>query len=192
MTKLPTPTSTTTLQQFSIQSTYDSLLQTALALQQLAYVRLAARASNQIDTHPVNPTYCQNRDIVLPTTADLSYPQRSSSRIQQLDRPQLPATIVQLHSTTRPISASCNDHPAAFYDSTVLSFLQRSSSCILQLDRPQLPAMIIQLHSTTQPTATCIEHLAVSPRLDLHQLPSSNIQLRTSTIRPIQLSTSPI
>ena len=26
------------------------------------------RASNQIDTLPVNPTYCQNRDIDLPTT----------------------------------------------------------------------------------------------------------------------------
>ena len=32
-TKLPTPTSTTTLQQCNIQSTYDSLLWTALALQ---------------------------------------------------------------------------------------------------------------------------------------------------------------
>ena len=38
------------LQQYSIQSTYDSLLRTALALTQLAYVRLAVRASNQIDT----------------------------------------------------------------------------------------------------------------------------------------------
>ena len=51
-----------------------------------------------------------------------------------------------------------------------------------RLDRPQLPATIIQLHPTTQPTATRIKHLAVSPPLDLRQLPSSNIQLRTSTM----------
>ena len=36
---------------------------------------------------------------------DLSCPQRPSSCIQRLDRPQLPATTIQLHSTTRPISA---------------------------------------------------------------------------------------
>ena len=49
-TKLPTSTSTTMPQQCSIQSTYDTLLQTALALQHLAHVQLAVRASNQIDT----------------------------------------------------------------------------------------------------------------------------------------------
>ena len=93
----------------------------------------------------------------------------------------------------RPTSATRNDHPVAFNDSTDLSYLQRSSSCIQLLDRPQLPATFIQPHtSTTQPTATRIKHLAVSPRLDLPQLPSSNIQLRTSTTRPYQLSTSPI
>ena len=36
---------------------------------------------------------------------DLSCPQRPSSCIQRLDRPQLSATIVQLNSTTQPISA---------------------------------------------------------------------------------------
>ena len=87
--------------------------------------------------------YCQNRDIDLPTTTDLSSP-------------------------------------------------QRSSSSILRLDRPQLSATFVQLHSTTQPTATRIKHLAVYPRLDLHQLPSSNTQLHTSSTRPYQLSTSPI
>ena len=143
-------------------------------------------------THPVNPRYCQNRDIDLPITTDLSYPQRSSSCIQRLDRPQLPPTIVQLHLTTRPASATRNDRPAAFNNSTDFSIPQRSSSCIIRLDRPQLSATFVQLHSTTQPTATCIKHLAVSPRLDLRQLPSSNIQLRTSTTRPYQLSTSPI
>ena len=63
---------------------------TALALQQLALVRLAIWASNYINVPPVNPTYSQNRDIDLPTTrndrpaafndsTDLSYPQRSST-----------------------------------------------------------------------------------------------------------------
>ena len=137
---------TTTLQQCSIQSTYDSLLRTTLALQHLTHVRLAVRASNQIDTSPVNPTNCQNRDIDLPNTTDLSYPQRSSSCIQRLDRPQLPATIIQLHPTTRPTSATRNDRPAVFNDSTDLSFPQRSSSCILRLDRPQLPATIVRLY----------------------------------------------
>ena len=125
-------------------------------------------------------------------STDLNFPQRLSSCIQQLDRPQLPATIVQLHLTTRPTSATRNDRPAASYDSTDLSFPLRSSSCILRLDRSQLPATIVQLYSTTQPTATRIKHLAVSQRLDLRQLPSSNIQLRISTTRPYQLSTSPI
>ena len=35
-------------------------VQTTLALQQLAFVRLAVRDSNQIETPPVNPTYSQN------------------------------------------------------------------------------------------------------------------------------------
>ena len=127
----------------------DSLLRTVLPLQQLAYVRLAVQASNQIDTPPVNPTNCQNRDIDLLTTrptsafrydhpatfndsTDLSFPLRSSSYIQRLDRSQLSATIIQLHSTTRPISAFRYDHPATFNDSTDLSCPQRSSSYIQQ------------------------------------------------------------
>ena len=61
--------------------------------------------------------------------------------------------IVQLHSTTRPTSATCNDHPAASYDSTDVSFPLRSSNCIRRLDRHQLPATIIQLHPTTRPTS---------------------------------------
>ena len=61
--KLPTLILTTTLQQCSIQSTYDSLLWTALALQHLAHVWLAVWASNCIDAPPVNPTYCQNQDF---------------------------------------------------------------------------------------------------------------------------------
>ena len=162
MTELPTPISTMMLQQWSIPSTYNLLLQTALALQHLAHVWLAVWACNQIDTCLVNP----NRDIDLPTTTDLTYPQRSSSCILQLDRPQLPTTIVQLHSTTRLTSATRNNRPAAFIDSTDLSF----------------PHTIIQLHPTTRPTsATSNDHLAASYQLDhtsYRHHPSSRRQIQ--------------
>ena len=39
----------------------DSLLRTVLPLQQLAHVRPAVRARNQVDAPPVNPTYRHNR-----------------------------------------------------------------------------------------------------------------------------------
>ena len=83
-------------------------------------------------------------------STDLSCSQRSSSCILRLDRPQFPATIVQLHSMTRPTSAARNDHPVAFYDSTDLSFPLRSSSCILRFNR-QLPAsnIYLYLHDST-------------------------------------------
>ena len=136
-TKLPTPNSISTLLQGTTQSTYDSLLRTALPLLHLAHVRLAVRASNRIDTPSVNPTYRHNREY------------RSTNH----DRHQLPAMIIQLHCTTQPTSASSYDHPAAFFDSPDLSFQQRSSSCILRLNRPQLPAMILHLFQRLdQPT----------------------------------------
>ena len=70
--------------------------------------------------------------------------------VQLLDPPQLPATIVQLHSTTWLTSASRNDRPAAFNDSTDHSFLLRSSSCLLRRDW-LLPASNISqyLHDST-------------------------------------------
>ena len=105
-TKSSSPNWTSTLLQGTTQSTYDSLLRTALPLQHLALVRLAVRASNRVDVPSVNPTYRHNREY-RPTN---NY------------RHQLPATIIQLHSTTQPTSASCYDHPAAFYDSSDLSF----------------------------------------------------------------------
>ena len=113
--KQSTPISTSTLRQCSMQSTYDSLLWTALPLQHLSHVQLAVRASNRIDTPSVNPMYHHNREY------------RSTNH----DRHQFPATIIQLHSTTHLTSASSNDHRTAFYDSTDLSFQLRSSSCIL-------------------------------------------------------------
>ena len=61
---------------------------------------------------------------------------------------------------TRPTSASRNDRPAAFNDSTDLSFSQRSSSCIQRLDRPQLLATIVKLHSTTRPTSAYLHQIS--------------------------------
>ena len=62
-------------------------------------------------------------------------------------------------------------------DSTDHSCPRRPSNCIQRLDRSQ---------------HTSIKHLAVSPRLDLCQLPSSNVLLCTTTTRPYQLTTLPI
>ena len=92
---------------------------------------------HNLDTPRLIQHTVKNRDFDLPTTTDLSYSQRSSSCIQQHDRPHLSVTTVLQHSKTR-LDLSCP---------------QRSSSCILRLDRPQLPATIVQLHSTTRPTS---------------------------------------
>ena len=93
-------------------------------------------------------------------------PSKPGHRFTNHDRPQLPATIVQLHSN----------------DSTDLSYPQRSSSCILRLDRPQLPATIVQLHSNDstdlsflQRSSSCIL------RLNRPQLPATIIQLHSMT-----------
>ena len=168
-------------------------VRTALALQHLAYIRLAVRACNYIDAPPVN---CQNWDFDWPTTTNTSYPQRSSS----------------CTSTIQPTPATCNDRPAAYNDSTDLSYPQRSSSCIQRLDRHQLPAMIVQLHTSTtrpasathndRPAARIHNSTNISYpqrsfsrthlRLDQHLLPATIVQLHTSTTRPYQLPISPI
>ena len=130
-------------------------VRTALALQQLALVRLAVWASNQIDTprltqrtlkteisiYQTRPTLATRYDrlAAFNDSTDLSFPQRLSSCIQRLDRPQLPATMVQLHSTTRPTSAPRNGHYAASYDSTHIGYQQRSSSCFSSTRPHQLP-----------------------------------------------------
>ena len=115
------------------------------------------RSQEPLCSTRLNPTSCGCIRLTsrhdLPNTTDLSCPQGSPSCIQRLDWPQLPVTIVQLHSTTRPTSASRNDRSAAFNDSTDPRFPLRSSSCIQQLDRPQYSATIIQLHPTTRPTS---------------------------------------
>ena len=124
------------------------VVRTALALQYLAHVRLAVRASNHIDTPRLIPCTAKNRDIDLPASTNVNYPHRTSNCtsttrptsatrnnrpavLLQLDRHQLPATIVQLHaSTIRPTSATRNDRPAAhIYYSTNIRYSQRLSSC---------------------------------------------------------------
>ena len=75
----------------------DSLLWTTLALQQLAHV--TTRCYGLATTTRLYQRNVKNRDIDLPNdSTDFGFPRR-------LDRPQLPATTVQLHSTPRPISA---------------------------------------------------------------------------------------
>ena len=158
-TKLPTPISTSTLPQCSPRN--DSLLWTAPAMQHLVHVMTRCYGL---------PKHC---NIWL--TYDSLYELATKSTHPRLtQRTVKTGTLIY---QTRPTSATCNDRPAAFNDSTDISFPQRSSSCIQRPDRSQL---------------TRIKHLAVSPRLDLRQLPSSNVELRTSTTRPYQLSTSPI
>ena len=101
-----------------------------LPLQQLAHVRPAVRARNRIDTPLVNPTYRHNRDY----------------RSTNLDRPQLPATTVQLYSTTQPTSA----------------YQHQTSNCI-SMTRPT-PATLVDrpaanIYNAIIP-ATNIAHLA--------------------------------
>ena len=57
-----------------------------------------------------------------------SYPQRLSSCIQRLDRPQLPAMILQQHPTTRPTSATSNDRLAASLQLNHTSYRHHPSS----------------------------------------------------------------
>ena len=95
---------------------------------------------------------------------DLSFPLWSSSCILRLNRPQLPATIIQLHPTTWLTSASHYDHPAAFYGSTD-SYPHQTSSCIYTT-RPT-PATLIEhpaahIYNSTIP-AINITHLAEDP-----------------------------
>ena len=68
----------------------DSLLRTALALQQLAHVTTRCYG---LATKSTRPRLTQ-RNV-----------KTGTSIYQSLDRPKLPATTIKLHSTTRPISA---------------------------------------------------------------------------------------
>ena len=99
-------------------------VRSARALQDLAYVQLAIRASYHIDidTSRLIQRTVKNRDIDLPTSTNVSHPHWTSScTYLRLDQHQLPTTIVQLHlSTTRPTPATRIEHPAApIYDLTI-------------------------------------------------------------------------
>ena len=86
-------------------------------------------------TRPTSP-FRNDRPAAFNDSTDLTFPQRSSSCIQRLDRPHLPATIVQLHSTTRLTSA----------------YLHQTSSCISSTRPAPATLVDVQLRtSTTQP-----------------------------------------
>ena len=106
---------------------------------------------------------------------------RTTLALQQLAH--VTTRCYELATTTRPYQRNVQnrdiDLPAnnfGFPQRLDLSCPRRLSNCIPRLDRSQL---------------TSIKHLAVSPRLDLRQLPSSNVRLRTTTTttRPYQLTT---
>ena len=122
-------------------------------MQHLAHLRLTVRASNPIDTPQVNTAYCKNRNIDLPfnDSTDLSFQQRLSSCIVPLDRPQLPATIVQLY----------------FHDSTYASYPHRMSSCAqLRLDHTSYRHHPSRWRPRT--TATDFTYTFVIPAINRH------------------------
>ena len=100
-------------------------VQTALALQQLALVRLVVPDRNP-PPRKTQRTVKTGISIYQPQSTPASGNNHPAA-LQRLNRPQLPVTIVQLH----------------FNDSTDLSFPQQSSSCILRLNPHQLPATIV-------------------------------------------------
>ena len=134
-------------------------------MQQPIHEWLAVWTNNYIDPHRrltqrtiktaisinqprLTSVFCNDRPAAFNDSTDLSFPQRSSSCIQQLDRPQLPATIIQLHPTTRPTSATSNDHLAA------------------SLRLYQLPTSPIKLKTNT--TATDFTHALVNTSINCH------------------------
>ena len=155
-TMLLTLTSTTTLQQCSIQSTYDTLY----GLPKHCSI---SPTYDSLATRSTLPWLIQKRDIDLPTSTNINYLQRTSS----------------CTSTTRPTSATSNNPPSVpSYDSTNISYSQQSSSFTnLRLDQRQLPASNVQLHtSTTRPTSvTRNNRLASSLRPRPYQLPTPTI-----------------
>ena len=85
----------------------DSLLRTALALQHLAYVRLDVRASNQIDTPRLTQRTVKTGTSIYHSTTRPTSASRTTDLSFPHDRPQLPASNIQLRtSTTRPYQLS--------------------------------------------------------------------------------------
>ena len=155
-----------TLQQCSIQYTYDLLLRTTLALQQLAYVRLAVRASNQIDTsllaqrtvktetsiyqpRPISGTR-NDHPAASNDSTDLSFPPQLSSCIFRLNR-QLSASNIQLY----------------IHNSTYASYPHRTSSYAhLRLNHTSYRHYPSSWRSNT--TATDFTHTLVIPKINRH------------------------
>ena len=180
----------------------DSLLRTTLALQHLAHVTTRCYGLANRSTHlRLTQRTVKNRDIDLPTTTLLQcsprittrgygLPQQFSPRNDSLLRTALAlqrlahvtTRCYELATTTRPYQrnvktgTSIYQRPTSAFrnNSTDLSCPRPVSNCIQRPDRSQL---------------TSFKHPTVSPRLDLRQLPLSNVQLRTSTTRPYQLTT---
>ena len=138
-----------TIQHCSIQSMYNSLYglpttsttrssnadyrphrRPAPAMQHPVNVRLAVRASNHIDTPPVNPIYFKNRDIDLPTSTNINYPHRTSICL----------STTTTNTSYSPRSSSCFSTTPAN-----ISYLPRLTSC---------------LSTTSTIPATDISHLA--------------------------------
>ena len=162
----------------------DSLLRTTLALQHLAHVTTRCYGLANRSTHP------RLTQRTVKTGISIYQPRRSYNAAFSSHNDSLLRTALALqqlaHVTTRCYGLAITTRPyqrnvktgTSIYqnDSTKLSCPQRPSSCIQQPDRSQL---------------TSIKHLAVSLQLDLRQLPSSNVLLRTTTTTtwPYQLTT---
>ena len=101
--------------------------------------------------HPVHVRLAVRTALALQHLAHIRLAVRASNHIDThrfTQRTVKPGTSIY---QPRPTSATRNDRPAAFYDSTDISYLQQLSSCT----------------STTRPTsATSNDRLAASLRLD--------------------------
>ena len=118
----------------------NSLLRTALALQQLAHV--TTRCYGLATTTRPYQWNVKNRDIDLPAT-DFGFP-------QWLNRPQLPAMTVQLHPTPRLISA----------------YQHQTSSCI-STTRPR-PATLVERPAVHNYNSTIPAHDITHPSWRRH------------------------
>ena len=160
-------------------------------MQHLAHVttRCYGLATWSTPPPPVNPTYCQNRDIDLPTTTLLQCSPRNDSLLRTV-----PATQYLVHVTdytSIATTSSRNDSllRASNHDSTIPTKCQNRDidlpatdfSFPQRLDWPQLPATTVQLHPTPRPisayqhqTSSCISTTRPTPAT-LVERPTANI-----------------
>ena len=100
--------------------------------------------------HPVHVTIRYTPVSNLNDSTDFSFPLRSSSCIQRLDWSQLPATIVQLYPTTRPISA----HP--HQTSSCISTTRPTSATLVERPAAHIYNSTIPAIDITHTTASDI------------------------------------